>query len=318
MSDLNNFQLNTSDNEERDPELPHQKENFGFHKIKHIIHKNSEARSKSAPLEEFESEDDSDFLSSYNYYIYYNSQVPRDSHLPKPTYVLGDIKETKAKDEEDQPEIQNEVINKPIETIQNMMNNLNLEYCNSNDKNKLLNDIPNTNMDFQNQLGNTGNNNINNNNAFNQNENINNNNNAFGDFFKINQNLGNSNGNNNNIKNPLDMIDDNFNLNNFINENNMNLNNKLNFDNNDFNSLGNISINDNKIDLNKLNKISFNNINNENNLFKKNYEMNNFDPYNKSSSMNNKLNNNMNMQFNNNHLFRNDNMNSMNNTNNIK
>ena len=105
MSNLYNFKLTSSDNEEKEPDIPHQKvENFGFHKIKHIIHKNSEARSKSAPLEEFDNEDDSDFLGSYNYYIYYNSMDPRDPHLPKPTYVpkpdLGDIKETKAKDEE--------------------------------------------------------------------------------------------------------------------------------------------------------------------------------------------------------------------------
>ena len=159
MSDLYNFQLTSSDNEDKDQEIRQQKENFGFHKIKHIVHKNNEPRSKSAPLEEFENEDDSDFLSSYNYYIYYNSLVPRDPHLPKPTYIpkpdLGDIKETKAKDEEDQPEL-NETSNKQLETISNMMNNLNIEgNGNMNDIHKLINDIPNTNIEFQNQIGNT-------------------------------------------------------------------------------------------------------------------------------------------------------------------
>ena len=62
MSDLYNFHLTSSDNEEKDPEIPQQKENFAFHKIKHIIHKNTEARSKSAPLEEFENEDDFRFF----------------------------------------------------------------------------------------------------------------------------------------------------------------------------------------------------------------------------------------------------------------
>ena len=161
MSDLYNFQLTSSENNEKESEIPVQKpENFGLHKIKHIIHKNSEARSKSAPLEEFDNEDESDFLSSYNYYIYYNSIEPRDPHLPKPTYVpqpdLGDIKETKAKDEEDQPDLLYEN-NKQLETIQNMMNNLNLEGNNLNDLNKLMNDIPNSNIEFQQQLGNMNN-----------------------------------------------------------------------------------------------------------------------------------------------------------------
>ena len=164
MSDLINFHLTSSDKEEKDQENPFQKDNFSLHKIKHIIHKNTETRSKSAPLEEFENEDDSDFLSSYNYYIYYNSLVPRDPHLPKPTYVpkpdLGDIKESKAKDEEDQPELLNDNSNKHLETIANMMNNLNIEgNSNMNDINKLINDMPTSNFEFQHQLGNINNNN---------------------------------------------------------------------------------------------------------------------------------------------------------------
>ena len=62
MSDLYNFQLPSSDTDEKEQDIPQQKENFGFHKIKHIIHKNTEARSKSAPLEEFENEDDFRFF----------------------------------------------------------------------------------------------------------------------------------------------------------------------------------------------------------------------------------------------------------------
>ena len=50
MSDLYNFQLTSSDNEEKGPEIPEQKENFTFHKIKHITYRNAEPRSKSAPL----------------------------------------------------------------------------------------------------------------------------------------------------------------------------------------------------------------------------------------------------------------------------
>ena len=46
MSDLYNFQLTSSDNEDKDQEIPQQKENFGFHKIKHIVHKNNAQNSK--------------------------------------------------------------------------------------------------------------------------------------------------------------------------------------------------------------------------------------------------------------------------------
>ena len=104
-------------------------------------------RSQSAPLEEANNDDDAEFLSSYNYYIYYHSKKGKgiDPHLPKPTYVpkpdLGDIKESKAKDEEDQPKFNND---RQLETINQMMNNLNLDKA--IDFNKLLND------DFQNDI----------------------------------------------------------------------------------------------------------------------------------------------------------------------
>ena len=297
MSDLYNFHF--TNNDEKEIDIPHQKnDNFGLHKIKHIIHKNSEARSKSAPLEEFENEDDSDFLSSYNYYIYYNSIEPRDPHLPKPTYVpkpdLGDIKETKAKDEEDQPELLNDS-HKQLETIQNMMNNLNLEgNSNMSDINKLINDIPTSNFEFQHQLGN-----INNNNGAIRGDNPNNN--AFNDFLNIN-NLSNNN-EKNNIQSKLDMIgNDNVNLNNFINDNSDNMG--MNIKNNKFN------ISDFNNNINNKFSHSNNLLNNNHQIFNKN---NDFNLYN--NSFNNKFNNNMNMKLNN-QYFGNDNFNNNFNNNN--
>ena len=60
-------------------------------------------------------------------------------NLPKPTYVpnhdVGDINESKAKDEEDLPKSSTD---KQLETINQMMNNLNLDK--PMDINKLLND----------------------------------------------------------------------------------------------------------------------------------------------------------------------------------
>ena len=300
MSDLYNFHF--TNNDEKEIDIPHQKtDNFGLHKIKHIVHKNNEARSKSAPLEEIENEDDSDFLSSYNYYIYYNSIEPRDPHLPKPTYVpkpdLGDIKETKAKDEEDQPDILNEN-HKQLETIQNMMNNLNLEgNSNMNDINKLINDIPTSNFEIQHPLGN-----VNNNSGAVHGDNLNNN--TYNDFFNIN-NLSNSN-ENNNIQSKLDMIgNDNINLNNFINDNNdnMGMGMGMNINNNKFNINGyNNSIN------NKFSQKNPNNLlNNNNQIFNKN---NDFDLLG-NNSFNNKINNNMIMNMRpNNQFFNNDNFNN--------
>ena len=141
MSELFNFPQISSDNEEKDTEIIPKKDPK-LHKIRHIVHKNKEARSQSAPLEENNNEDDSEFLSSYNYYIFYHNKNPRDPHLPKPTYFpkpdLGDIKESKAKDEEDQPKANAINDNKQLETIKEMMNNLNLDK--NTDINKILND----------------------------------------------------------------------------------------------------------------------------------------------------------------------------------
>ena len=299
MSDLYNFQLASLGKDEKDPEIQDQKDNFTFHKIKHITHRNAEPRSKSAPLVEFEKEDDSDFISSYNYYIYYNSIVPHDPHLPKPTYVpkqnLDDIKETKAKDEEDQPDLTNETNNKQLETISNMVKNLNIEgNGNMNDVDKLMDDIPNTNFDLSSPIGNLGNNP-----GSNQNNHLNNN--VYGDFFNMNQNMGKNNEFNNNLLNKLDMINNNiYNFNQFISDkNNINLNN---ISNKDLNQFGN-NLNNNKFEDNNF-------VNN--NILPGKNNNNDFNIYN-NNSLNKKYNNmNLKMNNNNNQMFNNDNFNNIN------
>ena len=61
--------------------------------------KDNRIGSKTAPLEtefviiliyhfqNFDVEGNEDYISTYNYYIYYNSIRPRDPRLPKPTYT---------------------------------------------------------------------------------------------------------------------------------------------------------------------------------------------------------------------------------------
>jgi hypothetical protein len=130
MSDNMNFKKGEGDLE-KDPE-----ESGEFHRPKHIFrknHKNDPLRSKSAPAEEFSNTDETeDYLSSYNYFIYYNSIKPNDPRLPKPTYKpkpnLDFIKESRDKEEEDeeQQEAGNDNINS-IENITKEMNQLNLD-----------------------------------------------------------------------------------------------------------------------------------------------------------------------------------------------
>ena len=151
MSDLYNFQIPLSDPEEKESEIIPKNDTKNLHKIRTIVHKNKTIRSQSAPLEEANNDDDDEFLSSYNYYLFYNSKNPRDPHLPKPLYVpkpdLGDIKESKAKDEEDQPKSSND---RQLETINQMMNNLNLDKP-IVDINKLLNEeFQNDNLNVNN------------------------------------------------------------------------------------------------------------------------------------------------------------------------
>lgn len=70
-------------------DLKNKEELITLHRPKHIKknHLLDLERSKSAPIEETsDGEQNDDYLSSYNYYIYYNSITPRNPHMPKPTY----------------------------------------------------------------------------------------------------------------------------------------------------------------------------------------------------------------------------------------
>jgi pumilio RNA-binding family len=121
-------------------------------KPKHIIKKNplDLERSKSAPIETKEEDtENNDYISSYNYYIYYTSIEPKDPRLPKPTYRpkpnMEFIREGLNKvdeREEDDEELPKE---KGIEKLTNDINTLNL-----NDNNKIDNIINNEpkNLDF--------------------------------------------------------------------------------------------------------------------------------------------------------------------------
>ena len=97
------------------------------------------SRSKSAPIETFEEEEnDNNYIGSYNYYLYYNSIKPVDPRLPKPTYTpkpnLEFIRESKPKDEEDEenPETINQ--NNPIESVTKDLEKLNLDMNPKNNK----------------------------------------------------------------------------------------------------------------------------------------------------------------------------------------
>ena len=127
---------------------------------KHIFRKNLKndpSRSKSAPADQFtnEAEENDDYISSYNYYIYYNSIKPKNPHLPKPTYKpkpnLDFIKE-KEEEEEKTPE-RNENINiNPIENIAKEINQLNLEPNINNGNNQDLLNQNLFNTDFMNNF----------------------------------------------------------------------------------------------------------------------------------------------------------------------
>ena len=289
MSDIYNIPLASSDIEEKASEIIPKKDPKNLHKIRQIIHKNKEVRSQSAPLEEGNNDDDAEFLNSYNYYIYYHSKNPIDPHLPKPTYVpkpdLGDIKESKARDEEDQPKFNND---RQLETINQMMNNLNLDKA--IDFNKLLND------DFQND--------INTNSKFGMNNNeLNNNNREFSKLLNNEKMM-----NNLPQKNKSSLLgDDNFNLNNFVNNDNVNnipMNNKPNLNLNSENNLNNIESN-----------IHFNS-SNVNNMLNSGVGLNMLDMYNNKNSNNISLNSNIG-NINNNINNNNSNSNSNNNSNDL-
>ena len=143
---------------------------------KHIFRKNLKndpSRSKSAPADQFtsEAEENDDYISSYNYYIYYNSIKPKNPHLPKPTYKpkpnLDFIKE-KEEEEEKTPE-RNENINiNPIENITKELNQLNIDQNSNTGNNQDLLNQNLFNTDFMNNF--PKNQNINKKNTFNQTE----------------------------------------------------------------------------------------------------------------------------------------------------
>ena len=94
---------NNKNNPQEDDESQKNKEKLiTLHRPKHIKkkHRIDLERSKSAPIEEADEEEQTDdYFSSYNYYIYYNSITPRNPNMPKPN--LAFIKES-LKDEEEE------------------------------------------------------------------------------------------------------------------------------------------------------------------------------------------------------------------------
>ena len=140
MSDNMNFKREDDSHPEKKSEDPDEP-----NRPKHIFRKNMRSdplRSKSAPAEEFaDVEDTDDYLSSYNYFIYYNSIKPADPRIPKPTYKpkpnLDFIKESKDKEEEDEDQQESGIDNTNVNSIENLakeMNQLSFE-PNSNSPN---------------------------------------------------------------------------------------------------------------------------------------------------------------------------------------
>ena len=118
---------------------------------KHIIKKNLKkdpSRSRSAPADTFENDlESNNYLSSYNYYLYYTKLESPDPRLPKPTYkksiekpTLGFIKETKDKEEDDEDLLQEQsnVNEKLIGGLTNEINNLNIQENNPQQNNDLI------------------------------------------------------------------------------------------------------------------------------------------------------------------------------------
>ena len=111
-------------------------------KIKKLTGKMDPNRSKSAPaVEDIGNEEENDnYISSYNYYLYYNSIKPVDPRLPKPTYTpkpnLEFIRESKPKDEEDDEPGENQNMNEKIENVTKEMEKLNIEQNSENNTNE--------------------------------------------------------------------------------------------------------------------------------------------------------------------------------------
>ena len=140
MTENMNFKKGEGDSE-KTPE-----EQAAPQRPKHIFRKNQKndpSRSKSAPAEDFTDTDESDdYLSSYNYFIYYNSIKPVDPRLPKPTYKpkpnLDYIRESKDKEEEDeyQQETNQKMNINPIENLTKELNQINLDNNTNSPSNK--------------------------------------------------------------------------------------------------------------------------------------------------------------------------------------
>jgi hypothetical protein len=95
-------------------------------------------RSKSAPIEKFdEVTGGDDYISSYNYFIYYNSIEPKDPRLPKPTYQpkpnMEFLKEglkqglNKVEEVDEYKEEITQEKEKPVENMAAEMNSMNLQ-----------------------------------------------------------------------------------------------------------------------------------------------------------------------------------------------
>ncbi len=157
MSDNMNFKNEGDSQPEKKSEEPGEPS-----RPKHIFRKNirnDPLRSKSAPAEEYADTDETDdYLSSYNYFIYYNSLKPVDPRVPKPTYKpkpnLDFIKESKEKEEdEDQQEAGNDKMNtNSIENLTKEINQLNFEQKSKSPNNNQ--DLLGTNLFSDNFLNN--------------------------------------------------------------------------------------------------------------------------------------------------------------------
>jgi len=139
---------NSNQNEQQLPKKPKRIKKFGG--------KNDPSRSKSAPAETFEDQEepDNNYIASYNYYLYYNSIKPVDPRLPKPTYTpkpnLEFIRESKKELEEDETPENNPNEKFQVENIANEMDKLNLEANDEiNNKNPNLN-VPKEDENFEN------------------------------------------------------------------------------------------------------------------------------------------------------------------------
>ena len=240
--------------------------------------KDNRIGSKTAPIEtdtdfNFDVDNNEEYISTYNYYIYYNSIKPRDPRLPKPTYkpmpdidyIKEGIKEKEIKENDE--EFNDINIGKNIhqflgedEKLDKMMNNLNLK-DNSNSPQNNQGIIPEEDYDIRKNNNLDDNKNLNNFNLNfgNQNQyNIKNNDMAPTpmDLYNGMQNQNNQINYQNMMNNPFGygMINNNNDINNFYGGNNNNINNQMN--NNDIdNNINNpnySNIKNNNMNMNEM------------------------------------------------------------------